>query len=834
MTYLDHAGTALFPESLLKEFTDDLSKNIYGNPHSQNISSKLTYDTIEHVRYRILQHFNTTAEDYTVIFTSGSTAALKLVAETFPWIPEDLKHPSSLFCYLTDSHTSVVGMRGITAAVNVVSVPVKPKDILLSEENRVPAEEQNCMTPHLFCYPAQSNFSGTKYPLSWIQEIKSGKLCPVKTPGKWFVLLDAASYISTSPLDLTVYQPDFVPISFYKIFGFPTGLGALLVNNHTAPLLRKSYFGGGTAAGYLAGEDFYFPRPSIAERFEDGTISFLDIIALKHGFDTLERLTGGMENIKHHTFALSHYTYTVLSTLKYANGAPIVHIYSDSDFSSPDVQGPIINFNVLDENGDVIGYSQVDKLASLYNIHVRTGCFCNTGACQQHLGISNEDVKRNLQAGHVCGDDIDIIDGRPTGSVRISFGYMSTFEDAQTFLKFIKATRLSESDIKFPSQSTSQETTSQSLGPSIPNDHTANNCANKFSLKTIISDMEHWNNSFTTLKTSEIRTAVLSESTIPVYRSGSKPITVTNIYLYPIKSCSAFEVSEWPVGNQGLLYDRNWMVVNQNGVCISQKQEPRLCLVHPLIDLEQKIMVIKAEGVDPISVPLQENTGREIQIGQSKVCAHRVQTYDCGERIAEWFSELLGRQCRLIRQSSDFKRNSNQKHGKDQAASVPLSLVNEAQYLLINTASILQLKEQITERQGEPLQTEQLIQRFRANLVVNATESFEEEEWAEISIGTLHFQVVGPCNRCQIICIDPQTGQRNKEFLQTLSSTRGRKTNFGIYLMNQSLCSSLPNILSVGSQVFPVLKEDTEIQSPASNEKKTFRIPSITGQVVKE
>ncbi|XP_009946019.1 PREDICTED: molybdenum cofactor sulfurase-like, partial [Leptosomus discolor] len=307
---------------------------------------------------RILQHFHTTAEDYTIIFTSGCTAALKLVAEAFPWIPEGTKQPSSRFCYLTDSHTSVVGMRGITASMNVLSVPIKPKEIFLSEKNVLPAEEQNCMTPHLFSYPAQSNFSGTRYPLSWIQDIKSGKLCPIKIPGKWFVLLDAASYVSSSPLDLGVHQADFIPISFYKIFGFPTGLGALLVNNRIAPLLRKTYFGGGTAAAYLTGEDFYFPRKSIAERFEDGTASFLDIVALKHGFDVLEKLTGGMEKINQHTFALAHYTYTVLSTLKYANGAPVVRIYSDTDFSSPDVQGPIINFNVLDENGEVIGFSQ--------------------------------------------------------------------------------------------------------------------------------------------------------------------------------------------------------------------------------------------------------------------------------------------------------------------------------------------------------------------------------------------------------------------------------------------------------------------------------------------
>lgn len=214
---------------------------------------------------RILQHFNTTTEDYTVIFTSGSTAALKLIAEAFPWAPETSEDPGSQFCYIADSHTSVIGIRGITAAMNVLFVPVKPKD-LLSEVNGMIAKEKSCQTPHLFCYPAQSNFSGTKYPLEWIKQIKSGKLCPIKAQGKWFVVLDAASYVSTSPLDLNAHPADFVPLSFYKIFGFPTGLGALLVKNEVASGLKKTYFGGGTAAAYLAEEDLYLPKQSLAER----------------------------------------------------------------------------------------------------------------------------------------------------------------------------------------------------------------------------------------------------------------------------------------------------------------------------------------------------------------------------------------------------------------------------------------------------------------------------------------------------------------------------------------------------------------------------------------
>ncbi|XP_063156384.1 molybdenum cofactor sulfurase isoform X2 [Candoia aspera] len=785
ITYLDHAGAALYPESLLKAFTDDLSTNVYGNPHSQNISSKLTYDTIEHVRFRILQHFNATVEDYTVIFTSGSTASFKLIAEAFPWIPETLEEPGSRFCYLTDNHTSVVGMRVITATKNVLFVPVKPKDIL-SGANVVEAKDNNCRTPHLFCYPAQSNFSGTKYPLAWIEEIQCGKLCPIQVEGKWFVLLDAASYVSTSPLDLSIHQADFIPLSFYKLFGFPTGIGALLVKNEIASCLRKAYFGGGTAAAYLAEEDFYSPRQSVAERFEDGTVSFLDIIALNHGFDALEKLTGGMENIKQHTFALAHYTYRVLSTLKYANGAPLVHIYSDTDFSSSDIQGPIINFNVLNESGDIIGYSQ---------------------------------------AGHVCGDDIDLIDGHPTGSVRISFGYMSTFEDAQAFLKFIISIRLPAYNlVKCPSQ--------REIVPKITsfpkqdsNTHDEKN-ANEQPLKSIIKNLQLSYHCTTVIKPEEnlqlprsypeISMPEVFINSVEEVPNGIKTITITNIYLYPIKSCAAFEVMQWPIENQGLLYDRNWMVTNQNGVCITQKQEPRLCLIQPLIDLEQNVMIIKAEGMNPISVSLEEKSGTLTEICQSKVCSHRVQTYDCGERLADWFTEFLSRQCRLIRQSSDFRRNAFNKNKKGETSAVTptLSLVNEAQYLLINKTSILQLRDQVTACLGESFLPQELIYRFRANIVIRTNEPFEEDLWDQITIGPLHFRVIGPCHRCLVICINQQTGQRNKDFLQRLSSIRDRKTNFGIYLANHPGTQfSLSNTLSVGSEISVVLKNTTSSTS---------------------
>ena len=220
--------------------------------------------------FRILQHFNTTPEEYAVVFTSGCTEGLKLLANTFTFHSNDhcgnvqqeetnpvTEHNSDLvwkvydgrhgnFCYLDDNHTSVVGMREVVknrgAAVFCFS-----KELFNSHGAFRSCE--HCHGNSLFAYPAQSNFSGERYPLDWIDVIKRVDEPSVastirrhsncQTPeessqgnacyqGNSYVLLDAAGYVCTSHLDLRRYQPDFVPISFYKIFGFPTGLGELI------------------------------------------------------------------------------------------------------------------------------------------------------------------------------------------------------------------------------------------------------------------------------------------------------------------------------------------------------------------------------------------------------------------------------------------------------------------------------------------------------------------------------------------------------------------------------------------------------------------------------
>ena len=114
-----------------------------------------------------------------------------------------------------------------------------------------------------------SNFNGRKYPLSWIQMLQSSS---------HLVLLDAASFVSTNTLDLSSVKPDFVVISFYKMFGYPTGLGALLIKNSSSFVLeRRDYFGGGTVDLALVRKSETYRRSNISQKFEDGTIDFLGI-----------------------------------------------------------------------------------------------------------------------------------------------------------------------------------------------------------------------------------------------------------------------------------------------------------------------------------------------------------------------------------------------------------------------------------------------------------------------------------------------------------------------------------------------------------------------------
>lgn len=268
----------MYSSQQLKDHVTDLSSQLYSNPHSRSPSSKLTTSLIDSTRELVLRHFGTDTDHYDVVFTAGCTAALNLLCHAFPWCGASC-NPSpgdaaSVFCYLDDNHTSVVGMREVALKEGAKVLCVSAKDIRAPTLPVSPLPPSTPFPPspphHLFACPAQSNFCGLKYPLSWCEDIPSGRLVVPGCEGMqggWCVVLDAAALVSTSPLVLSPSGPHFVTLSFYKMFGFPTGLGALLVRKDCAVLLSKAYYGGGTVKATDSWSGFHMPRDQLHERY---------------------------------------------------------------------------------------------------------------------------------------------------------------------------------------------------------------------------------------------------------------------------------------------------------------------------------------------------------------------------------------------------------------------------------------------------------------------------------------------------------------------------------------------------------------------------------------
>lgn len=220
----------------------------------------------------MLSHFNTTSDEYSVIFTSGTTASLKIVAEGFRFKVNENNEIRNLgnFVYMQENHTSVLGMRDVVAARGAEVICLNHNQALkIFSQHPIsnnPVKEQDCNS--LFVYSAQCNFSGFKYPLKWIKNVHAGALSHVinKPSTRWYVLLDAAGLVPTNNLDLSSFKPDFVCLSFYKMFGYPTGIGALLVKNSRSDVLEKVYYGGGTVDVALSSEMFHKKRQVLCQR----------------------------------------------------------------------------------------------------------------------------------------------------------------------------------------------------------------------------------------------------------------------------------------------------------------------------------------------------------------------------------------------------------------------------------------------------------------------------------------------------------------------------------------------------------------------------------------
>lgn len=419
--YLDYTGGSLYAGSQLRDHLSLLQAHVYGNPHSANPTSVAMTRLVEQAREAIYDYFNASPDEYLVIFTPNASGALKLVGEAYPFSNQ------AEFLLTFDNHNSVNGIREFARRRGVQTryVPIMLPDLRVDEKQlKEHLETAVSGVPKLFAYPAQSNFSGVQHPLEWID---------LAHERGWDVLLDSAAFVPTNRLDLGIWKPDYVPISFYKMFGYPTGVGCLLARRHALEKLERPWFAGGTISVASVQGDAYYPADGPAA-FEDGTLNYLSLPAVTLGLQHLR--TVGPDRIHKRVQALTGWLLGALHDLRHSNDRRLVRIYGPLENYR---RGGTITMNFYDPEGHPFDHRYIETEANRQNISLRTGCFCNPGGGEIALRLSRTELVTCFRHSddRITMDDFRMcIDGKNSGAVRVSLGLVSNFADVYRFRQF--------------------------------------------------------------------------------------------------------------------------------------------------------------------------------------------------------------------------------------------------------------------------------------------------------------------------------------------------------------------------------------------------------------
>jgi selenocysteine lyase/cysteine desulfurase len=416
--YLDYTGAGMYAESQLAEHLELLRRSVFGNPHSVNPTSTAMTELVESARSAVLEFFGAAPDEYVAVFTPNATGALRLVGVAYPF------HPGGRFLLTFDNHNSVNGLREFARArgAETTYVPSVARDLRVDEQLLPRYLQDAGGQGNLFAFPAQSNFSGVQHPLEWIE---------LAHEHGWDVLVDAAAFVPTNRLDLGRRHPDFVPVSFYKMFGWPTGVGCLLARREALARLERPWFSGGTIVAAFVQREWYQSAPGSAH-FEDGTVNFLNLPAVEIGLRFLERV--GIDAVHAHVEALGATLLDTLKGLRHANGAPAATVYGPQDMSG---RGATIAFNFLHPDGSIVDERYVDRVAQADRISLRTGCFCNPGAGEVAFTISRETlVGGEFGEGMTLDDYVHAIGLPSGGAVRASLGLPTNAADLERFAAF--------------------------------------------------------------------------------------------------------------------------------------------------------------------------------------------------------------------------------------------------------------------------------------------------------------------------------------------------------------------------------------------------------------
>ncbi|MGB3681347.1 MAG: MOSC N-terminal beta barrel domain-containing protein [Rubrobacteraceae bacterium] len=259
-------------------------------------------------------------------------------------------------------------------------------------------------------------------------------------------------------------------------------------------------------------------------------------------------------------------------------------------------------------------------------------------------------------------------------------------------------------------------------------------------------------------------------------------LTLSGLYVYPIKSAGGIALREARLDSRGIEYDRRWMLVDESRKFMSQRRHPRLALVSTRLTEEH--LIVEAPEMPRLRLPLkpEDKPGLDARVWTDVVRAVPVE-----DAADEWFSSFLGARCTLVYMPDDEVRQVDLEYAEPGDR---VGFADGFPFLMISQASLEDL--------GGRLERAVPVERFRPNLVVEGSDAFAEDGWRALRVGETEFRVVKPCSRCSIVMTDQSSGDRDKEVLATLAGYRrfGKKIFFG-----QNLAHDSPGTLRVGDPV---------------------------------
>lgn len=258
-------------------------------------------------------------------------------------------------------------------------------------------------------------------------------------------------------------------------------------------------------------------------------------------------------------------------------------------------------------------------------------------------------------------------------------------------------------------------------------------------------------------------------------------LLVSGLTIYPVKSCRGIKVKNTQVESFGLKNDRRWMVVDEQGVMLTQRKVAKMCLIQPAITENGLTLHHSDMEILEVDLPI---TNKKMNV---KVWDDECQAYDAGDKAANWLTHVLSTKCRLVYFPEDEIRQVDLTYastGDKTAFSDGFPL------LLISQASLDDL--------NSHLKTPVSMDRFRPNIVVEGCEAFAEDNWKEIRIGEITFRIVKPCSRCVIPSINVETGDKEEEPLKTLVAYRKKE---GKIFFGQNVIANSTNNIEIGMPV---------------------------------